>query len=72
MPRKRSVRFDPKMHCTGRNISFPYCVIIALETLKKKDVSRYVSELVVNDIGPMKIDKIYEKYIAARSGENNA
>lgn len=72
MPRKRSTRFDPKMHCTGRNISFPYCVIIALETLKRKDVSKYVSELVVNDIGQLKIDKIYEKYVSLKTGDSDA
>lgn len=70
MPRKRSNGFNPKMHCTGRNISFPYCVIIALEYLKKKDVSKYVSDLVMNDIGPLKIEKIYDEYLKIHAGKD--
>ncbi len=69
MARKRSTIFDIKNRCVGRNISFPHCVLIALHVLHKDDASEYVSDLVIRDIGLLKIDRIYNDYMKLQSAE---
>jgi hypothetical protein len=71
MARKRSTIFDVKNRCVGRNISFPHAVLIALHVLHKDDASEYVSNLVIKDIGPSKIDKIYNEYMRVQSSKTD-